>query len=60
MMNRRLENYVKKFENFLEPDVCDAAVKQMSEIEFKEHTFYDPLTQEYINRSGSRELEVGR
>jgi hypothetical protein len=59
-MNRRLENYVKKFENFLEPDVCDLAVEQMNNINFKEHTFYDPITQEYINRSGSNELEVGR
>ena len=60
-MERNLNNimeFAKLYKNALSPKICNQTVKEMNNIEFQEHTFYNPQTGKYMARSGSRELSM--
>ena len=58
MMNRNLEHYAIKFENFLDKQTCEDAIEQQKNAKFKQHTFYNSKSNTYSTRSGSQELDV--
>jgi predicted 2-oxoglutarate/Fe(II)-dependent dioxygenase YbiX len=43
-MSRNLANYLKVYEGFIEPEVCNAAVKNLDAAEWTMHEFYDAST----------------
>ncbi len=57
-MNRNLEHYVRKFENFLDKQTCIDAIEQQKNAEFVQHGFYNSKTNTSVARSGNQELDV--
>ena len=53
-----LRHYLKHFKNRIDNNLCDNLVREMDTIEFTQHTFYYPDTNEHKPRSGSKELSV--
>jgi len=57
-MKTDLKDYVKLYKSVVPADVCDQTVKEMDNIEFQEHQFYNANTGQSAPRSGSKELEM--
>jgi len=58
MMNRSLEHYAIKFDNFLDKQTCEDAIEQQKNAKFQQHMFYDSKNNSYNTRSGNKELDV--
>jgi hypothetical protein len=50
-MNKDLTHYILHKKNFIDNNVCDQSVKEMNNISFEEHVFYNARTGEYKPRS---------
>ena len=48
MIPTNIQDYVKVYDNFVESDVCDAAVAGLEHANWNVHTFWDPHTQQHI------------
>jgi predicted 2-oxoglutarate/Fe(II)-dependent dioxygenase YbiX len=48
MIPTNIQDYVKIYDNFVESDVCDAAVASLEHANWNVHKFWDPLTEKYI------------
>ena len=57
-LNTNLQHYVKHFKDRVDKNLCDTLVREMNEIQFQQHKFYDPTTGKNLTRSGSKELSV--
>jgi predicted 2-oxoglutarate/Fe(II)-dependent dioxygenase YbiX len=57
-MEKNLDFYVKKIPNFLSKDTCNQTIKQIKNLEWQEHTFYDAVNKKTKKISGEQELEV--
>jgi|TARA_R110000824_G_scaffold89525_1_gene219432 predicted 2-oxoglutarate/Fe(II)-dependent dioxygenase YbiX len=57
-MKKRLEDYVMKFQGFLDKKFCDETIKEFKKSKWEDHYFNDSRTNENIKRSGNQELEV--
>jgi hypothetical protein len=55
-MLKNLQDYVKVYEGFLDESLCDSAVENFKNIEFKQHEFYNSITDSVI--SFDKELSV--
>jgi len=56
-MKKNLENYVKKYSNFLDKKFCNETIKQIKNLKWKEHRFYDSKENISVNVSKNQELE---
>ena len=56
--NLDIRHYARLFKGMVSKETCEKTVKQMNDIEFQEHTFYNPHTGKTAPRSGSQELEM--
>ena len=57
-MNMDLKAYVKVFESIVPNDFCDAAVSQLQDADWKQHTFYNAFKNTEGTRSGDQELDT--
>jgi|TARA_B100001094_G_C17755952_1_gene588089 hypothetical protein len=57
-MIRNIEHYSKLYKGVLDKKTCDDTIEQTKNIEFEQHTFYDPRKGTYGSRSGNKELDV--
>ena len=57
-MIRNIEHYSKLYKGVLDKKTCDDTIEQTKNIEFEQHTFYDPIKGTYGSRSGNKELDV--
>lgn len=55
-MLKNIEDYVKVYEGFLDESLCDATVENLKSIHFKQHEFYNVLTDSHI--SYEKELSI--
>ncbi len=61
MMNKNLFNYIKHYPNFINRKTCLKTVKQLNSLDnldWTEHSFYNPLKNEYTKESGNKELSI--
>jgi predicted 2-oxoglutarate/Fe(II)-dependent dioxygenase YbiX len=56
-MKKNLENYVKKYSNFLDKKFCNETIKQIKNLKWEEHKFYDSKENISVNVSKHQELE---
>ena len=56
-MNLNLDNYIKKFDNFLDKDLCKKTIEELKNCNWKQHQFYDPKSKKYISVSKEQELD---
>jgi hypothetical protein len=57
-MNTDIKYYLKIYNNWIEDTVCDTTVNELENISWKQHTFYNSLTDNYHNISGDKELDI--
>ena len=57
-LKRDLQHYVKQFKGRIDKNLCDTLVREISTMQFEQHTFYDVEKKVYGPRSGSKELSV--
>ena len=57
-MIRNIVHYSKLYKGVLDKKTCDDTIEQTKNIEFEQHTFYDPIKGTYGSRSGNKELDV--
>ena len=57
-MDKNLESYLKVYHNFVDDDLCDRTVKEMDQISWQQHTFYDSIKNDFKAQSGDRELDI--
>ncbi len=57
MMSMNVKDYVKIYDDFLDKKLCKKVVKQLNKTDWTTHTFYTPLTNQFI--SHEKELSVG-
>jgi|TARA_R100000008_G_scaffold76434_1_gene56259 predicted 2-oxoglutarate/Fe(II)-dependent dioxygenase YbiX len=57
-MKKRLEDYVIKFQGFLDKKFCNETIKQLKKNGWEDHYFNYSVTNENIKRSGNQELEI--
>lgn len=53
-----LKHYIHHLPSFIDEQTCDKTVREMNNISFREHQFYNPVTKNYAPRSGSQELSM--
>lgn len=58
MITDDLKHYIYKVNNFLSDEVCDQTVKEMDNVNFQEHQFYNSVKKQFHTRSGSQELSM--
>ena len=56
-MNLNLKHYIKKFDNFLDKDLCEKTIIELKNCKWEQHQFYDPKTEKYVTVSGEKELD---
>jgi len=56
-MNKSIEFYVSQYSNFLDKETCENVLKEIKNLKWEEHTFYNPKEQKYNNLSGTQELD---
>jgi hypothetical protein len=56
----KLDNYVKKYESFLEKEFCNSIVDEIKQNKnnFEKHNFFDPKTLELNKKSGDEEPSI--
>lgn len=57
-MIENLQNYIIKFENFLDKDFCNETVNQLKKTGWKQHKFYNPINKTKSRPSRSKELDI--
>jgi hypothetical protein len=57
-MNKNLKNYIKKYNNVLNKNLCDSITNSLDKNNFFKHTFYDPVKNLNYDRMGDKELSV--
>ena len=57
-MDKNLESYLKVYHNFVDDDLCDRTVKEMDQISWQQHTFYDSIKNDFKAQSGDKELDI--
>lgn len=57
-MDKNLESYLKVYHNFVDDDLCDRTVKEMDQISWQQHTFYDSIKKDFKAQSGDKELDI--
>ena len=58
-MNKELDFYIQKTENFLDKNICNNTLKELKILkDWKEHTFYDSVSGSKHKLSGVQELDV--
>jgi hypothetical protein len=58
-MNKNLDHYILRLKNFIPDEVCEQAIKDLTdESLWKQHEFYNPITNTSAPHSGSKELDV--
>ena len=57
-MEKKLEFYIKSYKS-IDKKTCKKIVKEIKNIDWLKHTFYDVQEKTFINRSGDNELDVG-
>lgn len=60
MINKDLNFYIKKNNSFIDKDICNQTIKELSqkENEFIQHTFYSLKENNTITISGDKELDI--
>ena len=56
-MKKNLLDYVKRY-SLIPGDICNNIVSDISKLDWKQHTFYDPVGKNSVNISGSNELWI--
>jgi len=57
-MEKNLEAYIKTYK-MLDEETCKQTVKEIEEIHWSQHTFYNVSDGSYNTRSGEKELDIG-
>ena len=57
-MERNLEAYIKTYK-MLDEETCKQTIKEIEEIHWSQHTFYNVTDGSYNTRSGEKELDIG-
>ena len=57
-MERNLESYIKTYK-MLDEETCKQTIKEIEEIHWSQHTFYNVNENSYGTRSGEKELDIG-
>ena len=57
-MERNLEAYIKTYK-MLDEETCKQTIKEIEEIHWSQHTFYNVTNGSYGTRSGDKELDIG-
>ena len=57
-MKKNLNSYVKKYNNFLNKEICDETIQQIEKCKWIEHTFYNSKNKKEESISGEQELDV--
>jgi len=57
-MKKNLNSYVKKYNNFLNKEICDETIEQIEKCKWTEHKFYNSKDKKEENISGEQELDV--
>lgn len=57
-MDRNLEAYIKTYK-MLDEETCKQTIKEIEEIHWSQHTFYNVTDGSYGTRSGEKELDIG-
>ena len=57
-MERNLEAYIKTYK-MLDEETCKQTIKEIEEIHWSQHTFYNVNENSYGTRSGEKELDIG-
>jgi predicted 2-oxoglutarate/Fe(II)-dependent dioxygenase YbiX len=57
-MERNLEAYIKTYK-MLDEETCKQTIKEIEEIHWSQHTFYNVTDGSYGTRSGEKELDIG-
>ena len=60
-MNKNLSHYIKHYPGFFDKKLCIETIKQLEKLNkssWKEHLFYNPMTEKYTKLSGTRELSI--
>jgi hypothetical protein len=57
-MEKNLEAYIKTYK-MLDEETCKQTIKEIEEIHWSQHTFYNVNENSYGTRSGEKELDIG-
>ena len=57
-MEKNLEAYIKTYK-MLDEETCKQTIKEIEEIHWSQHTFYNVTDGSYNTRSGEKELDIG-
>jgi predicted 2-oxoglutarate/Fe(II)-dependent dioxygenase YbiX len=57
-MEKNLEAYIKTYK-MLDEETCKQTIKEIEEIHWSQHTFYNVTDGSYGTRSGEKELDIG-
>jgi len=60
-MKKNLFNYIKKYSNFIDKEICLSTVAQLNllnKLNWLEHTWYDPVKKKSVTGHGSKELSI--
>ena len=57
-MEKNLEAYIKTYK-MLDEETCKQTIKEIEEIHWSQHTFYNVDENSYGTRSGEKELDIG-
>lgn len=53
-----LNDYVKTYDNWIDDTHCHHIINELKELNWQKHQFYDPLSDQYLSRSGEKELSI--
>jgi hypothetical protein len=56
-MKKNIQSYVVKYKSFLDKTTCESILKNIKNLSWQEHKFYNAKEQKYNNISGEQELE---
>jgi predicted 2-oxoglutarate/Fe(II)-dependent dioxygenase YbiX len=56
-MNKNIEFYVFQYSNFLDKETCENVLKEIKNLKWEEHRFYNLKEKKYNNLSGEQELD---
>jgi hypothetical protein len=60
-MIKKLDFYVKKYEGFIDKNICKKTVKELNDLKknyWSEHVFYNPALKKDVKLSGAQELST--
>ena len=58
IMDRNIESYVKVYNNFFTPKECKKILKQLNNINFKQHTYHDNSTDTYNSHENDLKVSI--